>query len=370
VNLASRRATAEVEELREVLEAKEAAGRTPATEQRPTPQEQGLPTDRPANLPELMQRIQGAVAWVTGAPESLWNGGIEPLETGGLVRPSADGTLLLNQDDAALPLFGLTQDDPLDPEQIQAIRQAIQEATETYLQWAVPMGHTPGSEAPAPEYNAVNAAVGVALAEDLHNEIIRRTLPADLADQLQATEPPYRDLEFAPAARRFALVVDNVKGMATAPSETLRRMARQDHEGAGRAVGELLVANSGIGEEFRPAAVQMIGETVVNGFDELADRNLPASLIDTELAKASRMHGRDLGNLVNAMVRVYEDDPEFAQQDRAATERKAAAAIGLPSGGKTRPRRRRVRRFGWTGRLSGPARRGSSCSESRVPSVS
>jgi hypothetical protein len=48
VNVASRRATAEVEELREVLEAKEAAGRTPATEQRPTPQEQGLPTDRPA----------------------------------------------------------------------------------------------------------------------------------------------------------------------------------------------------------------------------------------------------------------------------------------------------------------------------------
>jgi hypothetical protein len=331
VNLASKRATAEVEELREVLEAKEAAGRTPAAEQRPTPQEQGLPADRPANLPELMRRIQKAVAELTGAPESLWNGEIEPLQTPGLVRPSADGALLLDRDDAALPLFDLTQEGSLDPEQSRAIRKAIQEATETYLQWAVPEGHTPDSEAAAqrssPRHGAVNVAVGVALAEIVQSEIIRRTLPPDLADQLPATEPPYRDPQFAPAARRFALVVDNVKGLETDPSETLRRMAGQDHQGAGRAVGELLVANSGIPAELRPAAVQMIGDTVVDGFDELAELNLAD---ETEMARRSARHGRDLGNLVNAMVRVYENDPEFAQQDRAATERTAAEAIGLP----------------------------------------
>jgi len=278
-----------------------------------------------------VQRIRGAVAEVTGAPESLWNGRIEPLGTAGLARPSADGTLLLNQEHASSPLFDLTQQGPLDPEQIQAVRQAIQEVTEVYLQWAVPEGHTPASEEEAhqssPRHGYVNVAVGVALAESVQNEIIRRTLPEDLADQLQATDPPYRDPQFAPAARRFALVVDNVKGQETDPSETLRRMAGQDHEGAGRAAGELLVANSGIPEVFRPAAVQMIGETVVDGFDELKDLNLAD---ETEMARRSALHGRDLGRLVDAMVHVYENDPESAQQDRAATERKAAAAIGLP----------------------------------------
>jgi hypothetical protein len=338
VNEASSKATKEAEvaaddaaraaaEAAAAVAAAEEAGLAPAVE---PPVPAGLPTDRPVNLPELMHRIQGAVAGVTGAPESLSNHRIEPLEEAGLVRASADGTLLLDRDDAALPLFDLTQEDPLDPEQFPAMRQAIQKTTEAYIEWAVPEGHTPASEAPAPRYNAVNAAVRRALAEDVQDQIIRHALPAGDADQLLATDSPYSDLELAPAARRFALVVDNLKGHETNPSETLRRMAGQDHLGAGRAVGQVLVANSSIPDEFRPAAVRMIGETVVDGFAELADRKLSASLTATEMADASRNHGRDLGRLVDAMVRVYADNPKFAQQDRAATERRAAAAIGLP----------------------------------------
>jgi hypothetical protein len=296
----------------------------------------GLPTERPRDVHELMWRIQAVVAEVTRAPESLWLGGIGSMPAGsrGQVGASSEGVLLLGGDAAALvELTAAGQDGPLSPGTVLAAQRTVQEAIETLAELAVPPGHDLTGEAIAqglsPEHNAVNRAVRTRFAQQDQNEILRRVLPAHLAAQLQTAEPSRPEVEFTPAARRFAVVIDNVKGNVTDPSEIIRRMAGQDHRGAGRAVGEAMVANSGIPVEYRPAAVQMIGETVVSGFKELADRDLWTECHNDagEVAGKSRLHGRDLGNLVNGMMRVWENDPEFAQQDRAATERKAATMV-------------------------------------------
>ena len=293
------------------------------------------PTERPRDVHELMQRIQAAVAEETQAPESLWLGGIGwmPAGSAGQVGVSSEGTLLLGGDAAALvELTAAGQDGPLSPGTVVVAQRTLQEAIETLAELAVPPGHDLTSEAIAqglyPEHNAVNRAVRIQFAQQNQNEIIGRVLPAELATQLQAAEPPRPEVVFTPAARRFALVIDNVTGNVTDPSDIIRRMAGQDHRGAGRAVGEAMMTNSGIPAEYRPAAVRMIGETVVDSFKALADRGLWTECRNaTEVSDKSQLHGRDLGNLVNGMVRVWQNDPEFAQQDRAATERKAAAFV-------------------------------------------
>jgi hypothetical protein len=117
----------------------------------------------------------------------------------------------------------------------------------------------------------------------------------------------------------FARTVENAKGLETSPSELIRRMAGQDHRGAGTAVGKALVANSRIPRELRPAAVQLIGDAVVRGFDELPELLNEAE--DTpnpeRTAQTSRRFGQALGLEVQKLFRSIENDPELVHQGLA-----------------------------------------------------
>lgn len=294
------------------------------------PAQPGPPTERPASVEELLQRVDGVVREVTGADDSLWTGEVRPFTT--LDEPyrvgvNDFGAILLHPDLAAVPLRGLTQAETgepnrLDPEQAQAARAALQELIAAQARLSVPAGTTLAGETRAqddsPEYHVVNLGSADAFAAAYLEPITRRALPAELADQVLAAEPqPHSDPELALATQWFARVIDNVKGMGTDPSETLRRMAGQDHRGAGTAVGELLVANSRIPRAFRPAAVRMIGKTVVSGFDELPEQVADAARWSSpeDPAELARRFGDDLGRQVHELLRAVENNPTLANRD-------------------------------------------------------
>jgi len=314
-----------------------------------------VPLERPESVHELMQRIQATVGELTAAPNSLWNGQIQPLpeHIPSRTAQSPDGTLHLSQGRAALPLRDLTLDGPdgrLTPGQVVAAREAFQAAIATYARWAVPAGHTleneTNAEAAAPRFEAITQAVGQAFAEDNFNQIVERTLPPDLARQVKAPEPPLVDMRLAPAARGLAFAVDTTKGLDANPSETLRQMAGQGRAGVATAAAENLVANSEIPREDRPDAVRAIAETVDRGFEGLpgevagwAAGGSHAAVV----ASRSRMFGQDLGRKAHALARTFENDP-LRQQDHAlrfvtdpavAPLRKVQGPAGAPSATRT-----------------------------------
>jgi hypothetical protein len=330
VDDASRQGNEEVEKLRKIFDQRPRPAHAVAE---PEPELAGLPTQRPASVHELVQRIKVAVGEVTGEPESVWSGEIVPMAPNQPYRAgvSDDSALLLDQDRAALPLRELTETEsgrpePIDPGQLQDVRAAFEEVVATYARWSVPPGHTARTEVAAqdasPEYNVVNLATADAFAKAYADEIARRTLPPELAKQLQVEVPLERDQLAVPAMQAFARTVENQKGLETRPSELIRRMAGQDHRGAATTVGKVLVANSRIPRELQPVAVQRIADAVVRGFDDLPERLMEEERATPSEAPAqlSRRFGMELGLEVNKLFRTFENDPEQLRGEGAEVD--------------------------------------------------
>jgi hypothetical protein len=209
---------------------------------------------RPASVPELMERIQGAVAELTDTRETLWSGTTETLSGG----PS--GRAIRLTEEQGLALLQLTEDGPLSPDQVAAAQTAYLAATTSLAGWAVPDGNTSrneeAAESVAPRFTKIKPAVLNAFSEDHVNRIIDRTLPAGLAAQIRL-EAPRVDGELAPVARGLASAIDSAAGLPA--GETLRRMAGQDSSGMAWAAAE-------------QAGSQLAGEAVRRRADRRRDR--------------------------------------------------------------------------------------------------
>ncbi|MEV0285355.1 hypothetical protein AB0H36_14695 [Kribbella sp. NPDC050820] len=278
--------------------------------------------ERPANIRQLMERIQGSVGELTGAPDSLWNNQFElmPQEA---VAPSAEGTMYVERnadlamvqltDGADMPLVAALRDSSgnITREQLADAYEGITAATASYAQWAVPAGQTREDETRAeadPQYGALAASVRNAFVEDNRDEIIDSVLPAELADQVKSAGPSYVDSAWAPAARGLAQSID--EATEAAPGTTLRLLAGQPRAGIASAAAEALVADTDIPDADRPAAVRGAADRIGHAFG-----NLPAQLAawqeagttDADLAAKSFEYGQELGMEANDLVRDRED---------------------------------------------------------------
>ncbi|MGW1345370.1 hypothetical protein ACWCOV_30280 [Kribbella sp. NPDC002412] len=274
--------------------------------------------ERPANIRQLMERIQGSVAELTGAPESLWNNEFELMPRDG-VAPSAEGTMYVERsadlamvqltDGADMPLVAALRDSSgnLTRKQLADAYDGITAATVSYAQWAVPAGHTREDEMRAeadPQYDALAASVRNAFVEDNRDEIIDSVLPAELADQVKSAGPSYVDSAWAPAARGLAQSID--EAIEAAPGTTLRQLAGQHRAGIATAAAAALVADTDIPAADRPAAVREAADRIGHAFG-----NLPAQLqawqeagtTDADLATKSFEYGQELGMDANDLVR-------------------------------------------------------------------
>ena len=286
------------------------------------PQPPGLPAERPQSLDDLLQRVHGTVGELTGAQESMWNGEhAEWPDMTDRTSQSLDGTLHLSRD-ARFELRELTSGGPGDlaPDEVRAARAALQEVTAAYgLMAGQAREEGLVANLTGKEFTRAERAVGDAFAAQNFNEVVVRTLPPELAAQVMTPEPPPVGTEHGQVARGFANAVDNLKGLDTQPSESLRRMAGSAD--VGTTAGELLVANSALSESDRPAAVQAIAETVDRGFADL-----PASAT----ASQALMHGQELGRQAYAHTLAPDSPARFAV-DTALTRPQTAAPTSAPT---------------------------------------
>ncbi|MEI8409112.1 MULTISPECIES: hypothetical protein [unclassified Kribbella] len=263
---------------------------------------------KPESVPQLFERVQGAVGELTGAPGTLWNGQIEqmpPEGAGRRIAQSRDGTIFISaQTEAALQAL-TGPNGRLDPEQVADARAGLQAVSGTLAQLAVPEDHTAAHEAAAdtvsPRFKTLSNAVSQAFSEDCLNEIVKRTLPPEIAQQLTAPEPPQAETRFAPAARGLASAVD---AAADRPAgETLRRMAGEGRSGMSIAAAEVVVSDSAIPKVQRPFAVAEIAESIDKGFDDLPTA---AAAWGDDAAGQSRTYGENLGQQALSMAREFE----------------------------------------------------------------
>ncbi len=282
----------------------------------------GLPAERPQSRDDLLQRVHGTVGELTGAQVSPWNGENFPWpDMTTRTTQSLDGTLYLSQD-ARRELHELTRHgtSELTPEQVRGARGALQELTAEY---ALMAGRTAQEGLVArmteTEFTPAERAVAAEFAAQNLNDIAVRTLPPELAAQVMTPEPLYPDSQQGQVVRGFANAVDNVKGLDTEPSESLRRMAGSADFGT--TAGELLVANSALSESDRPAAVQAIAETVDRGFADL-----PA----TATASQALMYGQELGRKAYAHTLAPDSPARFAV-DTALTRPQTAVPTSAPT---------------------------------------
>ncbi len=266
--------------------------------------------EQPESVYELCERIQGAVGELTGAPESRWNGTLQE-ELG----QAPDTTLRLTREHAMAlgKLLESSAGRPLEPVDASAAREAVQVAASSYARWAVPAEyddrHEAATQAVATRFAAIEQAVGTAFAEDNFREIVDRSLPAELADQVRRAAPPEPDREYAPAARGFAAAVDTAVGRP--PGETLRQMAGEGPLRMAQVAAEALVADSAVENVERPFAHRLITDEIDKSFEELP-------LDDPH------SHGRQTAKVAEAMAEVYGDDPGTARRESAAVDRAQA----------------------------------------------
>jgi hypothetical protein len=311
INAVSAMATQELHQLQEDLQ------KIRYWEEPGVPVQPGLPAQRPESVIDLVERVQGAVGELTAAPESLWNGEIQPWpDMTGPTSQSADGTFGLSRD-GALQLYQLTQRgaDQLDPEQLRAARETLQDVTAAYARWAVPAGQ------PRQEFTSAQLAVSEQFAADNFNDVVRRTLPPELAAQVMTPEAPPVGTARGQVARGFANAVDNLKGLDTRPSESLRLMAGSADIGA--TAGEVLVTYSELPAADRQAAVQAIAASVERGFDELPTDATPSEAL---------IYGQELGRKANAHTFPAGSSARFGAADPALTRpRTVQTAAATPS---------------------------------------
>ncbi|MGW6281858.1 hypothetical protein [Kribbella sp. NPDC055071] len=297
------------------------------------------PTEAPASTYELVQRIQGAVGRLTGAPDSLWNGEYDA-SPGDVPAPSAKGDLRLSFGaDLALAQLTATADrypiltalrDPsgnIRSEDLAATRDGIAEAARACAQWAVPAGHSREAEARAeqdPELDGPAGPVWDAFVDDNYYEILEGVLPPDLADQVKAAGPPTR-AELAPAALGLALAVDEANGRSMDdPSATLRHLAGQPRADIARSAAAGLVP---------PAAVEEAAERIRLAFKVLptqADTWREAGVGNDELAEKVHLYGYKLAEEVQALGHRPEDHLRFAK-DEALTTHRPQAPVNAPN---------------------------------------
>jgi hypothetical protein len=234
---------------------------------------------------------------------------------------SLDGTLYLSQD-ARRELHQLTRygASELTPDQVRGAREALQEVTAEY---ALMAGHTQQEGLIARmterEFTPAERAVSAEFAAQNLNDIVVRTLPPELAAQVVTAEPRYPDTQQGQVVRGFANAVDNVKGMDTRPSESLRRMAGSAD--IGTTAGELLVAGSELADSARPAAVQAIAAKVDRGF---------ADVPPTATASEALMHGQELGREAYVQTLAPDSPARFAV-DTALTRPQNTTPMNTPA---------------------------------------
>ncbi|WP_327640371.1 hypothetical protein OHB24_18900 [Kribbella sp. NBC_00482] len=316
IDTASRIATEEVGTLHEFLQ-KIDYWEKPAEPQRP-----GLPAERPQSLEDLLQRVHGTAGELTGAQESAWNGEHAPWpDMTGRTTQSLDGTLYLSRD-ARLELHELTRhgSSELTPEQVSGARGALRDLTAEYALMAG-QARQEGlvAKLTETEFTPAERAVAAEFAAQNLNDIAVRTLPPALADQVVTPEPPYPDTQHGQVVRGFANAVDNLKGLDTRPSESLRRMAGSAD--IGTTAGELLLADSELPQSDRPAAVQAIAATVDRGLTDVPS---------TATASQALMHGQELGRKAYGHTLAADSTARFAV-DAAMTRPYTATPTSTPA---------------------------------------
>ncbi|TCC34976.1 hypothetical protein [Kribbella sindirgiensis] len=282
----------------------------------------GLPAERPQSLEDLFQRVHGTVGELTGAQESSWNGEQAPWpDMTGRATQSLDGMLHLTRD-ARLELHELTRhgSSQLTPEQVSGARGALRDLTAEY---ALMAGHARQEGLAASlterEFTPAERAVAAEFAAQNLNDVAVRTLPPELAAQVVMPEPAYPDTQHGQVVRGFANAVDNLKGLETRPSESLRRMAGSADFGT--TAGELLVVDSELPESAQPAAVQAIAATVDRGLTDVPS---------TATANEALMHGQELGRKAYAHTLAPDSPARFAV-DAALTRPQTAAPTSAPT---------------------------------------
>jgi len=288
----------------------------------------GAQVDRPESVDQLVRRIERTVGELTDTRHSMWDTDIQP-QTG----QSPDMTLRLTENQA-LALRELTEngpDGPLAPEDVTAAREGILVATSSHTRWAVPDSYSLRAEqaarSVAPRFTTIEQAVSTAFAEDHFNEIVDRTLPAGLAEQVRLPEAPRLDEKFAPAARGLANAIDAATERPA--GETLRRMAGEGRAWMAMAAAEVVVADSAVEPVERPFAVRMIADEIDKRFDEL-----PSQLESWNAGEQTGMwdrdvddphlYGQQVGRLAHRMAEIYGEDPGLAQRESVAADRAAA----------------------------------------------
>ncbi|GAA1107448.1 hypothetical protein GCM10009630_00370 [Kribbella jejuensis] len=263
--------------------------------------------ERAESVRELCVRIQGAVAELTDAPNSRWDGTIEP----DLGQPLDTTLRLTERQEAALEdLLKSSRTRPLAPADATAAREAVQVVAASYARWAVPeeydARHEAAAEPVAPRFATIEHAVATAFAEDHLRDIADRSLPYDLATQVRQAQPPLPDQRLAPAARAFAAVVDREAGLTA--GETLRRMAGEGPVTMIDPAAEELVAVAGVPNVERPFAVRRICDETAG---QLAD--LPEA--------AAADYGTQIGKVAVSMAELYAVNPGMARRESLVADR-------------------------------------------------
>ncbi|HWD81003.1 MAG TPA: hypothetical protein VG497_19050 [Kribbella sp.] len=281
------------------------------------------PAGRPESVHEFVTRTKDAIRELTGAGATLWNDELAPMPENRdlaevLVAHDTDsGTIHLDVDHAAWVLRQVTADGPdrLAADRVPAVRDAVQSVGMTLATQAVPAERT--GAAGSTEFDALAFGTSHAFSEDYFNELVVRTLPADLAAQVAAAEPPFADTTWAPAVRGLAHAIDEADERDAVPSQTLRELAGQYPEGIAPAAVDVLVRESDIPGDVRAAVVQEGAQLVTQAFRLLPDQVRAWQDAGTDagtgdLADRSYAFGHALGAEVRRLV---------AERETAATGR-------------------------------------------------
>ncbi|MEU4603162.1 hypothetical protein AB0F43_09305 [Kribbella sp. NPDC023972] len=274
------------------------------------------PAERPQSVPELIERMQGAIGQLTDVRTTQWNHQTAPMPPGrefdalSVANDVEDGTLYLHPDRVDWVLAQVTVDGPdqLTPERAEAVREAMQAVGVKLTELAAPEAAATDTAAQAarPEFDALAFGTTHGFSEDYLNQMITRTLPADLAEQVVASEPPYVDDTWTPAVRGFAQSIDGVMGRRAEPSETLGQLAGRHPAGIASRAAELVVRASGVPREDRPAVVQEVAERVDDAFKVLPDQVKAwkeAGTTDAQITAKSHQFGQVLGAEAHAIAR-------------------------------------------------------------------
>lgn len=314
------------------------------------------PRGLPEDVPELLSRIEGAVIQLTRAPRSLWSEETEELHSYAAhpVDLAPDGVLYLHRRTAELPLEALTkagQNGSLSPQQVAAARLAMQAVSGAFVRFAAPDDYTRAAAELADvdlRLDAISEGAQAAFTEDIVNQVIDQTLPAELAERLRTAEPPYAEIRFAPAARGFANTIDTILKRESEPSETLRVMAGQGRSGVAAAAAADLVADSAVPAEQRPEAVRAIATKIGNDFDALHGKvapwtNTPIREVDSSdpirrrWSEISSGYGQEIARQAQGLVEEYENGPAGAVGERDPAFRLHADQAQQPLGSVPAP---------------------------------